>query len=204
MNWVRDLHPDLARAVMSETEGETISWAAQPSACRALFGSFPVYLMGIPWSAITFTLFGTLVAVAFFSPKPDRVIAMWEYFAMAAALLFTGSFALVGLGMLLIPIYVYWRASRTVFAITDRRILTIIAGRGGTVQSIDPERIMKLERRDADGGRGTLRIVTGYRKDSDGDILTQADELYAVPDVRAAESAVADLRDRRAGRSRVV
>lgn len=195
---MRDLHPDLVRAVKAETQGELIRWAGRPSSWRACLGSFSVYLMGIPWSAITFTVFGVLVAACFFSPPPDRIIGTWEYVAMGAALLFTGTFALIGVGMLFTPLYVFWRATHTVYAITDKRILTIVIGHGGKVQSITPERIVKLERHDGRDGRGTLRIVTGYSKDSDGDTVTESEELYSVPDVRAAERAVAALRDRRA------
>lgn len=188
------LRPDQVAAIKAETRGEIVRWAGKPDAGQACLATSAIYLMAIPWSAVTFTVFGALLAAAWTGPPDDRPAFSYEYAVLVAALLFSGSFAALGLGMLLTPLWAFWRARQTVYAITDRRVVTIIAGPWGKVSSIAPERVVRLERRDGRKGRGTLRIITGYSKDSDGDTVTEAEELHAVPAVRQAESLVERLR----------
>ncbi|MDX2308796.1 MAG: hypothetical protein NW216_11205 [Hyphomicrobium sp.] len=197
MSWMQGLPADLTAAVKAETRGELVKWAARPDAWKAFRAAFGTYLFALPWCAITFTVFGALILAITSGKPPAREIATYEYAAMAAAVIFSGGFVLAGLAMLLMPFWVLWRGRRTVYAITDKRIVTIVTGPGAKVSSIPPEGIVRTERRDGRNGTGTLRIITGYNRDSDGDTVTEAEELYSVPAVRAADTLVEQLRSRK-------
>lgn len=196
MSWKTALPPEAIATIEAETQGETVRWAGKPDASRAFRAGFAIYAMALPWCALIFTVFGVLVLAVTSGKTPSRPIPLWEYWAMGAALIFAGSFVAVGIGMLLTPFWVRWKARRTVYAITDRRVLTIVTGRTTEVSAIAADKIVKLTRKEKRDGSGTLRIVTGYGKDSDGDRVEEATELYAVPNVRAAEQAVEDMRAR--------
>lgn len=196
MSWKTALPPEAIATIEAETQGETVRWAGKPDAGRAFRYGFAIYTMGIPWSALTFTLFGFLVAAVFSGNPPNRAVHNFEYLAVGAALIFTGAFAAVGVAMLATPFYVWWKARRTVYAITDKRILTIVTGHTMEVSAISGDKILKLERKEKRDGSGTLKIVTGYGKDSDGDRVEETTELFGVADVRRAERAVEDMRAR--------
>lgn len=199
MNWMRDLPHDDIEAIKAETRGEIVRWAGKPDARRAFLYSFSVYAMGIPWSALSFSIFGVLIAAVFSGKMPDRAIPAWEYALMAAAILFTFAFVAMGIAMLATPFWVRAKARRTVHAVTDKRVVTIINGKTREVSSIDRARILKLVRSEKRDGSGTLRIVSGFKKDSDGDMHEDAVELFGIKDVKAAESAVAEMREARRG-----
>jgi len=75
-------------------------------------------------------------------------------------------FGVIALLFLAQPIYRYWTATRTIYAITDRRAFTLKPTRKGKiVQSYT--KIQRIERRDLAQGRGDLifgtrRLVTNY------------------------------------------
>lgn len=185
-----ELPPDAVSAIKAETRGEIVRWAGRPDAGRAFRSGFAVYFFGIPWSALTFTIFGSLIAAILFGKPPTRSVHNFEYVMMAAAVIFTGAFAAVGVALLLTPFWSGWKAKHTVYVITDKRVITIVTGRTTVVTAITADKILKLERREKRDGSGTLAIVTGYGKDSDGDRVEERIELFGIRDVRAAERAV--------------
>jgi hypothetical protein len=203
MSWMADLPPADIAAIEAETRGEIVRWAGKPNAGRAFLYSFGVYAVGVPWSALTFTIFGALLASiisAVTGDSSNRPIALGEYAIMGFTVAFAFPFVAIGVGMLASPFWVLSKARRTLHVITDRSVLTIVAGRTSEVTSIDPKRIAKTTRRERRDGSGTLTIYTGHEKDSDGDIVAQSEKFFSVPDVKAAEQAVEQLRQRAAGR----
>jgi len=187
MKLLSDLPPRLAAAAKRETRGELVRWIGRPSSAVAFRASLPIWLMGVPWSALMFTIFGVLLAAVFSGKSPTRQIPQWEYFAMGAAILFTGGFVLIGLGMLATPPFAAWKARRTAYVITDKRLLTITTGRRTTIRSVEPHRLLSLQRNEHANGSGTLTIVTGHAKGSDGDRMDLSEQLIGVPDVAKAE-----------------
>lgn len=187
MQQLDKLPAGLASAVRQEVRGERIQWLGQPKPSAAFRSATPVWLMGVPWSALTFTIFGALVLAVFFGKAPVRVIPQWEYAAMGAALIFTGAFALVGLGMLLAPIWAWWKARHTVHVITDKRLATLTTGRSTRIRSVLPHQLLRFERKERADHSGSLRIVTGYAKDSDGDRTEFSEDLVGIPDVSKVE-----------------
>ncbi|MGQ0673314.1 MAG: hypothetical protein ACT4N2_10625 [Hyphomicrobium sp.] len=191
------LPPLLAAAIKQETRGEVVRWIGRPKARTAFLQTLPIWLMGVPWSALMFTIFGVLVLSVTADVPSTRTIPTGEYIAMGAVLIFAGAFVLVGAGMLLAPFWAAWKARRTAHIITDRRLLTITQGRSITVKSVPPDQLRTFERTERPDGHGSLKIVTGYAKDSDGDRVEQSEHLLGVASVSEAERLLVALRDGR-------
>lgn len=155
--------------------------------------AMPMWFMGVPWSALMLTLFGVLCAAIFWAKPPTREIHQFEYFAMGAAFLFTGAFTLLGLGMLGYPFWAAGKARRTVHVITDKRLITLTAGRHTEIRSVEPHQIVSYQRSERADGSGSLRLVTGYEKDSDGDRVEMTEHLIGIPEVAKVERLLREL-----------
>lgn len=189
MSWLNELPQDLVSALKSETRGEVIRWAARPDSRTAFLVSFAIYVIAVPWMLISTPICGAMLAALIAGPKPHQNVSTFEMVATVFGFLFTLSFVLVGIGMLLMPFRLLGKARRTVFAVTDQRVLTLVEGRTRRVTTIRPEKILKLERTERRDGSGTgkLRIVVGHETDGDGDIKDKAEDFYGVPKVAEAE-----------------
>lgn len=197
MTMLHELPFALRTAVERETRGEAIRWIGRPRP-RAVFArTTAAWLIGVPWSALTFGIFGSMVAVLVVGKPPTRVVPAWEYLLFLAMTLFTGAFALVGLALLLSPFLAWWKARHTAHVITDQRLLTVSAGRTVGVTSHGPGEILSLDKRQRADGSGSLKVVTGFTTDSDGDRLTLSEHLVAVEDVAKAEVLLRQLQARR-------
>lgn len=193
MNWTKELPPEAAVALKAETQGETIRWAGKPDPRQAFAGGTSAWLMGIPWCALTFTIFGILVASVLSGKPPKGGVTPGLGLMMLAMLIFVAGFVLVGIGMMAVPFLAWWKARRTIYAITDRRILRLVSGKTKEVMTVTPDKILNMTRRERHDGTGTLRLVTGFKRDSDGDIGTVTEELLAVPNVREAERIISSM-----------
>ncbi len=187
---MRNLPRAAVEAVTAETRGEIVRWAGRPSPSGSFLRTTPIWLMGVPWTALIGGIFGVLVAscvATITSPPAGRIIQSWEIAMMALALLFAGAFLVIGFGLLGAPFWVWWKSRRTVFVLTDKRLLRIFHGHSREVVSFDPATFVSLHRRGGDRGPGTLTIVTGYAKDSDGDTVTSSELIVGIQNVAQAE-----------------
>jgi hypothetical protein len=195
MNWMKDLPERSVAAIKAETAGETVHWAAKPHAGRAFWRGLGAWGMGIPWTALMGAIFAVLVAAIFSGKPPLSEVTVGTMVVMAILIVMSGAFLAIGLAMMAVPFWAHHRANRTVYAITNRRIVTIVQGARATqVQSVKPHAAVRLQRTERKDGSGTLRIVTGNVTDSDGDTTEVAEELFAVPNVREAERLIDGLR----------
>ena len=184
--------------VARETKGEEIRWFGRPNARLAFLMATPIWIMGIPWTVFCLGWTAVPVSTLLYADKARDPLKGWGAWAMGGMTLWGLMFVLVGVGMLLTPFAAGWKARRTIHVVTNRRILTIEAGRQIAVRSVWPKDIISLERRERRSGTGTLTVVTGYTTDSDGDRVAEKEILFAVPDVRTAERQIMDLRARAA------
>lgn len=176
-----DLHA-IARAELAP--GESVEWAAQPSPMRALLGGLGLWLFAVPWTAFS----------VFWMAMASRAVHDWTSVEVAFPL-FGLPFVIIGLLMLSTPWWAWRGAQRTLYAVTDRRaILFEAAGlRGITVRSFSPRALRDVRRTEQPDGSGSLVFSETVGRDSDGDRTTTAVGFSNVPDVRAAEAAVAVL-----------
>ena len=110
--------------------------------------------------------------------------------------LFGTPFIAVGFAMLAAPFAPLFGAKRTMFAVTDQRLLRFYLGRRLKTRSVGAGSIGPIERNERSNGSGTLKIVIGSHRDSDGDRQTDHFELGEVADVLSAEAKVRELVDR--------
>jgi hypothetical protein len=87
--------------------------------------------------------------------------------------------------------FIAWRVARnTVHVLGDRRFVTLTNGRKLKVKSFITAAITRTERTERRNGSGTLKVVFGSRRDSDGDKVDDEEVLYGIRDVRKAERLV--------------
>jgi hypothetical protein len=187
MNWMRALPRAAVDAVTAETRGEIVKWAGQPSPRGAFWRTTPIWLMGIPWTALMGAIVFVLVAAVWSGRPTDRVVTTWEFGIMAAMLVFVAAFVLIGLGMLAAPFWVWWKSRRMVYVLTDRRLVRIGYGARREVVSYNPALFVAIDRRQGKAGTGTLTITTRVYKDSDGDSVNDTEMLVGVPDAATAD-----------------
>lgn len=184
MGTVNDLPLWMRDAVNREFPGERILWAGRPSATRTFLVSLLIWLFAIPWTA--FSLGWEWMALGgWLSGKPSPSTT---HSIMGVVFpLFGVPFVLVGLGMMATP-FLAWRwARRTVHIIGDKRIVTMTVGRSLKVKTHPTASITRLERIERRGGSGTLKVIMGTHRDSDGDKTETTEVFYGIPEVRKVE-----------------
>lgn len=187
----------LEAAVQRETVGESVRWTGRPGAWRAFAWTSLIWIFGIPWLAFSVFWEATVVGSLLLSKGAPPAGSMGQTMGWVMAL-FGLPFVLIGLGMLLAPFAAFRTARRTVYALTNKRFITITQGRTRHVKSVLPDLIRSIERKERRDGSGNLRLILGYEKDGDGDTVTKAEDLVAIPEVRKVENMLMDLKRRAA------
>lgn len=167
--------------------GERVLWRGQPLA-RVSWSGLAIWLFAVPWTA--FSLFWTAMAWAGAQSFADAGPLGYAF------PLFGTPFIAVGLGMLSLPFLPLFGASRTLFAVTDQRLVRLYLGPRLWTKSVDGGRIGQIDRTERRDGSGTLRIVIGSHVDSDGDRRTDRFQIGEVSEVMAVESRVRELAER--------
>lgn len=160
--------------------GERIVWAAQPVAKRFARGSWPIVIFGVFWTA--FSVFWVATAArGTWSNSTPGVFKLFPLFGLP--------FVLIGIGMLISPIWMRKRAAKTVYMITDQRavIMSEAWPRRTHVQSYAPAQLQSVSREENPDGSGDLIFETHIWRGRDGSPRTQRLGFYAVPDVKAVE-----------------
>jgi len=143
--------PDLSCIAANEcAAAERIVWSGQPNPWGTMLGGLFVVPLGLAWTAGS----GAMLWQVYASGSP-----VW-------ALLFPGLFVAVGSFMIVSPIAVYRAAARTLYVITDRRLLVVRRG-GKAITSIQLSGIHQVERHSR-FGRVTLRIPSTLVPDEGG------------------------------------
>lgn len=190
------LPPDLQRRIDDEIEpGETLRWAGQPDrgrmarmgTCPALFG-IPFTLFALVWMGMAGGI-GSLIGHATQTVSPG---SPFEFFPLLGLL--GVPFVLVGLGLMLSPLWLSLKAARTVYAVTDRRVLLFEGSlwRGATVRSLGAAQVADRSRTQQADGSGDLIFnrLTSVSYDSDGDRRVSKVGFYGIPDVKTVDDLI--------------
>jgi hypothetical protein len=154
------LSPDVNARVQSELQpGERLVWAAQPNPRAYARGSWAISIFGVVFTA--FAAFWILMAGGFawfaggvisnHASGPGAVFACFPLFGVP--------FLLIGVAMLLAPVWMRRAARRAAYAITDRRALVWQARPFGselTVRSFAPAELTQITRVERADGTGDL------------------------------------------------
>jgi hypothetical protein len=102
--------------------------------------------------------------------------------------LFGVPFVLIGLAMLSAPFWAYRKSSRTVYAITNKRVAIIESGKTRTVQSYSGEDLGTIKRIERADGSGDLTFAKKHYTDSEGRNRSSDISFIGIPQVRAVET----------------
>ncbi len=167
--------------------GERVLWRGRRLP-RIAWSGLVIWLFAVPWTA--FALLWTTMAFA--GAQSFDAAGLLGY----AFPLFGTPFIAVGFGMLVLPFLPLFGASRTLFAVTDQRLLRIFLGPRLWTKSIAGERIGAIERSDRRDGSGTLKVAIGSRLDSDGGRRIDHFQLGEIAEVIIVEARVSELVER--------
>ncbi len=176
-------HEALSDLAARELAGETLLWGGQPDVRRSFLRVLPIWLFALPWTVLSLIWEYVSVAGMLFEGFRGTPSGLAWFFT-----LFGLPFLLVGFGMLGYPFWVARRARRCLHALTNARLVTLIAGRKPEIRSHDPSHIVSLVRRDLGGGNGDLEIGFGSVRDSDGDSVELKESWIGVPDATGLET----------------
>jgi len=173
--------------------GERLLWSGR-SQPRKMNAAFAIWLFAIPWMA--FALFWEAMAFMPWMANTHTPPGIQWSFGIVFPL-FGLPFIAVGLGMLWMPFAARRKAARTIYGLTDRRLLRVSAGKQRESASVMLGQMGPIDVSADAAGCGTLRVQTGTGRDSDGDRVTERFEIVAVADVARLETL---LLEQRAGR----
>lgn len=109
--------------------------------------------------------------------------------------LFGVPFLLVGLGMILSPVWIAHTARRTVCCVTNRRAMQVVAGRATRVQSWTPDQFDEIAKTVYRDGNGSIVFARSAGFSSRGRRTSATTGFRGVPDPDACEQALLDLKD---------
>ena len=189
MSFLPPLSPDVRRALDTAVNGEPVLWAAQPQGKRQRL-AFVIWGFAIPWTA--FALFWEAMAfMPWFASTRTPPALTWSFGIVFP--LFGLPFIAIGLWMLWLPIRTVRRARDTVYALTDKRLVSLVLGTTTEVKSVLVDRIGPMTRQQGPDGWGSLSISTHSRIDSDRDRITEKFDMIGIPDVAGLERRIIDL-----------
>lgn len=178
------LHRELRR-------GERLLWQGRPIA-RVRPSTFGIYLFAVPWTA--FSLFWTAMATMAAPGMSEQGNGFgWASWVFP---LFGAPFIAVGIGMLAAPFWPLYTARRSLFAVTDQRLIHLTLGRELKSQTLPAARIGHIKRSERADGSGMLQIAIRVGTDSEGDRHTDTFDIGEVADVMEVEREIGRLVER--------
>lgn len=173
-----------------ELRGERLLWAGQPNPRMALKGFIGIWLFAIPWTA--FSLFWETMAVGGWLFGTAKGLNGWSGLIMV---LFGLPFVGIGIVMLLGPVWAARAARRSIYVLTEQRLVLLTENRSGvTVKSTFPRDIKSIEKSIHGDGTGSLKISFGSTRDSDGNIVEKSETVAGVGNVDELERHLREMK----------
>lgn len=171
-----DLEQKLDRELQA---GESVIYKGMPIPRFFRIDTLGIFLFAIPWTA--FAIFWMCGAAGFKIPDFSNGFNPVMLFP-----LFGLPFVGVGLAMLSAPFISYLTETKTIYAITNKRVIIISGIKTIEIQSFALDKLEGIIRRER-GTKGDLVFSHKRWKDSDGDNRSQEIGFFNVPDVVAAQ-----------------
>jgi hypothetical protein len=170
--------------------GETILWIDKPSPLRMAAKPKGCFLFALVCTGAV-VYFSVLNRTDFSGGAGGSAEPRGFSFVSLIPILIFG--VLVALTNLLFPLLEYLKARRTVYSITNKRILVLETGRSRKVQSYSRDDIGDIARAEHRDGSGDLTFAKKVHNDSDGDRRTEEIKLVGIPEVQTVEKLVRDV-----------
>ncbi len=165
--------------------GERVAWMEQPVPRHFPPKIKPLFIFGLFWTVISLlTALGTLLNI------------LKSEISSALALIpvaFEIPFVLVGCWFLFLPRKVYLGDLRTVYAVTDRRLIVVEGAKKISIRSFFPNDLGNIHRNEDKDGEGDVFVaVEGGRERSVG-LTTDDERVLHVENPAALEALLRDL-----------
>lgn len=182
------LPSELRDALLAELDpGETLRWCDQPLASRmgrlAIAPAIAISLM-VGFLSAMFIALGVQTWIELSDPAVAAARQRGEGLTSAALIIaFGGATAIGGVCALSWPLVVMRRARRTVYALTNTRVFSLVRSSRGTLSSIvcEPGHPLTMSRREHTDGTGDIALYPGAQSPR------VALRLAATPDPRTVE-----------------
>ena len=162
--------------------GERLLWCGQPNPWRMAFKLIIPFIVGLAFfSVATFMIVNAIL-------KNEVNEFSW---GSLGAVLFFCVFAVVGFSTAFSPVWAWYAARKTIYAITSKRALVIKSARGVSVFNHAPECLGSVSRKQRADGSGDL-LLYGYSHDINP---YSPDDFFGIPDVREVERILTAMRD---------
>jgi PH (Pleckstrin Homology) domain-containing protein len=182
---------DVQLCAQSELQGgESLLWSGPANPGRSALSALPATLFGIPFAGFAFFWMSTAYRGTHNLANHHNALA--SGFSMLS--LFGLPFLLIGLGMILAPLWVYLKGRSGVYAVTNRRVMLITGTTSRSVKSIIPTDIAEVDYRERPDGRGDVLIRTNSVMRTNNGTAQITVGLYGVPNVKEVAGLVMKLR----------
>jgi hypothetical protein len=182
------------RAQSELQSGESLYWTGTADPARAAISALPAAIFGIPFAG--FALFWMNTAFhATNSMHKSSNNAFTKSFTVFP--LFGLPFLLIGLGIVLAPLWAYLKGCSTVYAVTNQRVMVITGGNSRSVKSYTPNDILGVEHRERPDGSGDIVILTNAITRTNNMTSQVKVALCGVPNVKQVAQQVLTLHSQR-------
>ena len=175
--------PETYRTAQEElASGETLLWAGQSNPMREMSKTFGVWLFAIPWTAFSAIW---VKRASGWGGEPNHLHGGES--ADFVFLLFWVSILLIGLAMVGVPFWTYFQSRRTVYAITNQRVVVIVKGRSRTIESYSSHNLGSIKRTERPDGSGDLTFAQKAYVD-EGTTIAKDINFASIPQVKSVET----------------
>ena len=155
--------------------------------------ALPAMLFGIPFAGFAlFWMNGAYQATSHISKRADSFSKGFSVFPV-----FGLPFVVIGLGIVLAPLWAYLKGRSTVYAVTNQRVMVISGGGTRSVKSYTPADIVSVEHRERPDGSGDVVICTNSIMRSNNAVSKVKVALLGIPNVKEVAQQVMTLHNQR-------
>jgi hypothetical protein len=182
------------RAQSELQSGESLCWTGTADPGRAALSALPASIFGIPFAG--FALFWITQAFHATSAMSKSNNAFAKGFSVFP--LFGVPFLLIGLAIILAPLWAFLKGGNTVYAVTNQRVMIITGSGNRSVKSLMPADIVSIDHRERPDGSGDIAITTNAIVRSSNNFTSQVKvALCGIPNVKEVVQQVMQLHTQR-------
>ena len=182
------------RAQSELQSGESLYWTGTADPRRAALTALSASIFGLPFAGFAF-FWITQASHATSAMTKSANNAFTNGFRVFP--LFGLPFLLVGLGVILAPLWAFLKGSNTVYAVTNQRVMIITGGGTRSVKSYTPADIVSVEHRERPDGSGDIAILTTGATRTNNSVSQIKVALLGVPNVKQVAQQVLALHAQR-------
>lgn len=182
------------RAQSELQSGETLVWTGTADPSRAAITSLPAMIFGIPVAG--FAIFWISQA---YRATNGMARSAHNDFARGFQVfpVFGIPFVLIGVFVILTPLWNFLKARNTVYAVTNQRVMVITGTTSRSVKSYTPADITSVEHRERPDGSGDIVIQTNAIMRTNNSVSQFKLALLGVPNVKQVAQQVLALHAQR-------